>query len=432
MHCRTKNFFLSLALLLATCFSAQYSFAADAAKGEALFKTNCVACHKLGSVLIGPDLTGVKSRWKDEKLLHAFIHNSTEVIAKDAYAKSLFAKFNVVMPPQSLSEEEIGDVVEYVNGGGAPAGGGGATAAAGPAPVFTSVSNDGILGMSYPVSILVLAILLVILISLVFALMRVRNHVTHLARMKELGENAEDESVATGRTWGKKIGWLMKNTNPYFAVCTVIGLISIFFIFDWYHRAQDLGLQIGYAPEQPIKFSHKKHAGELKINCEYCHTGVEKSKSANIPSVNICMNCHKGVSEGPVYGKTEIQKIYDAYNNRKPVKWVRIHNLPDHVYFNHSQHVVAGKVNCDRCHGGIADMDRVSQSSTLEMGWCINCHRETAVNDKNPYYAETFDFIREHNRVKDEMKAKGGKMNFKDQKYTVAQMGGLECSKCHY
>jgi len=150
----------------------------------------------------------------------------------------------------------------------------------------------------------------------------------------------------------------------------------------------------------------------------------------NIYRRDIRMNCHKAVQEGPQYGKDEIQKVLDAYNNRKPIAWVRIHNLPDHVYFNHSVHVVAGKQNCDRCHGGIADMDRVNQNATLEMGWCVNCHRETNVNEQNPYYAGTFDFIAEHNKVRDEMKAKGAK--FTDAKYTVAQLGGLECSKCHY
>jgi len=189
-----------------------------------------------------------------------------------------------------------------------------------------------------------------------------------------------------------------------------------------------IGVYQGYMPEQPIWFSHKIHAGQNGVNCQYCHSGVEKSKVANVPSANVCMNCHKYIQEGTISGTKEIAKIYAAldYNpekqtygeNQKPIKWVRVHNLPDHVYFNHSQHVKVGKIECTECHGEIAKMDTVYQNSLLTMGWCIDCHRKTEVKmEGNAYYNEL------HAKLKEK---------YKGEPITVAKMGGLECAKCHY
>jgi hypothetical protein len=159
------------------------------------------------------------------------------------------------------------------------------------------------------------------------------------------------------------------------------------------------------------------HAGEYGIECEYCHSGATKSKNAWIPSANVCMNCHKLINEGPKYGTEEIQKIYDAIGfdpatkqyiegyEQKPIEWVRIHNLPDHAYFNHAQHVVVGGLECQTCHGPIEEMEVVYQYSTLGMGWCINCHREEKVKTL-------------------------GKEN--PEGLTVEDMGGLDCARCHY
>ena len=198
-------------------------------------------------------------------------------------------------------------------------------------------------------------------------------------------------------------------------------------------ESNSLGYQDGYAPEQPIKFSHKLHACQYEIDCQYCHSGASKGKSAVIPSTNVCMNCHKGISEGPTYGKDEIQKIYDrvgwdpekqVYNDslitKGPVEWVRIHNLPDHVYFNHSQHVVAGGIECQTCHGEIQTMEVVKQENTLGMGWCIDCHRETEVQFTNNEYYDIYHEFHE------ELKA--GKRT----SVTVEDIGGTECQKCHY
>jgi Cytochrome c7 and related cytochrome c len=190
-----------------------------------------------------------------------------------------------------------------------------------------------------------------------------------------------------------------------------------------------IGIQQEYAPEQPIRFSHKLHAGQNGISCVYCHSGAEKSRHANIPSVSVCMNCHKYVQEGPQYGKEEIKKIYAALdydpatqqygNNPKPVKWIRVHNLPDLAYFNHSQHVKVGGIECQTCHGPVEEMEVVKQQSPLTMGWCINCHRTTEVKmDGNAYYTELHDKLK--------------KQYGPGAKITVDKIGGLECARCHY
>ncbi|HZI54385.1 MAG TPA: cytochrome c3 family protein, partial [Chitinophagaceae bacterium] len=226
----------------------------------------------------------------------------------------------------------------------------------------------------------------------------------------------------------------------------------VFFIAGGYFVAKGaigLGRQKDYQPEQPIYYSHKVHAGVNQINCLYCHGNAWESKHAAIPSVNVCMNCHKAIKEyngDPLHdedgkeinGTAEIAKLYkyagfdpnnaEAWDpsKAKPIQWVKIHNLPDHVYFNHSQHVRAGKVQCQTCHGEVTAMDVVHQAADLSMGWCVNCHRETKVDFNysdstggNKFYSI---YERFHNDIK------SGKMD----SVTVKDIGGLECQKCHY
>lgn len=208
-----------------------------------------------------------------------------------------------------------------------------------------------------------------------------------------------------------------------------------------------LGRSKGYQPVQPVYYSHKVHAGTNQISCLYCHGGAQDSKHANIPSVNVCMNCHVTINEyngkekvyredgTEVNGTAEIQKLYKyaGYNpalsktwdpsKAKPVEWVRIHNLPDHVYFNHSQHIKAGKVQCQTCHGEIQKMDEVKQFADLSMGWCINCHRTTQVQFKdNGFYSI-------YQKFHDDLK--NGKLD-SAAGITVEKIGGTECQKCHY
>jgi hypothetical protein len=221
---------------------------------------------------------------------------------------------------------------------------------------------------------------------------------------------------------------LAKNKKLVFFVvlCSIITLGSFGWMGMW-----NTGVQTGYQPVQPIKFSHQLHAGTNQIKCQYCHSGAWKSKNASIPSANVCMNCHKYVQATEKYnGETspEIKKIYAAldYNpetqkygpNKRPIEWIRIHNLPDLAYFNHSQHVNVAGIECQKCHGPIQEMAEVYQYSPLTMKWCINCHKETKVNSKgNAYYDRV---LAAHDKLK------------KGEKVTAAVLGGLECGKCHY
>ena len=185
-------------------------------------------------------------------------------------------------------------------------------------------------------------------------------------------------------------------------------------------EAKALSRTKNYAPDQPIKFSHKVHAGDNRINCKYCHTGAESTKSAGLPSLNTCTNCHNVVQNGRNSGKFEIRKITEAIKQNKPIEWIRIHKLPDHAFFSHAQHVGVGKIDCTTCHGPVQTMDIMKQYSDLSMGWCVNCHRQTRIQyDKNPYYSKNKKFM-EMIRSK------------KIANPTVENIGGLDCMKCHY
>ncbi len=197
---------------------------------------------------------------------------------------------------------------------------------------------------------------------------------------------------------------------------TIIAFILVLMFTVVYLRSVNinlLGINQGYAPEQPIAFSHRLHSGDMQIPCVYCHAGAERSRRAGIPSANICMNCHRFVPAAwskiqienqkakkekrdpqPVVSP-EISKLYRAVSfdskemkfkgkpfSGKPIRWVRVYNLPDFVYFDHRSHVNAG-VTCQKCHGPVETMERVSQFPDLTMGWCVNCHRDVK-NGKIP------------------------------------------------
>jgi hypothetical protein len=257
-----------------------------------------------------------------------------------------------------------------------------------------------------------------------------------LYRVKSHLDSIIEENVEGGRElsrYEKVVKPWLKTLNPTVTallIGTMFGLVA--FVKAYKFGMNEVGVQKGYSPTQPINFSHKIHAGKLEMDCKYCHSTAEKSKSASIPSANTCMNCHKYITMEAKYGgkvSPEIEKIYKAIGwdsensayipnyKQKPIEWVRIHNLPDLAYFNHSQHVVAGKVECQTCHGPIQEMEKVSQFSSLQMDWCINCHKERSVDVANNKYYEDL-----HKRLK----IKGKSV------YTVADNGGLECGKCHY
>jgi len=271
-----------------------------------------------------------------------------------------------------------------------------------------------------------LIILSIVLIAISVLLYGIKRHLTVL-------NNEKNKQVAEPSLYERKFRPIIEAWNPTVATLVIAGAVMLFLgAFGYKFGMEEVGVQQGYAPTQPINFSHKIHAGQYEMDCKYCHSTVEKSKSASIPSLNTCMNCHKYVKAAEKYnGKTspEIQKIYNAIGydgdnmeyiegyQQKPIEWVRIHNLPDLSYFNHSQHVVVGKVECQTCHGPIEEMEKVYQFSTLQMGWCIDCHRERGIDsENNDYYEEA------HKNMLTEGK----------DYITVAENGGLECSKCHY
>jgi len=276
-----------------------------------------------------------------------------------------------------------------------------------------------------------LGIFAAILVFIIFILVNIRKVIERIYLDKYPEEKEE-----------KKLHWKQNRKtfrfklfvkHPVVGTMAVGALVTVILgLYGFDYGNKKVGVQKGYAPVQPINYSHELHAGKYKINCQYCHSSADKSKQASIPSASTCMNCHAYVKAKANYNgqvSPEIQKIYNAvgYDSesgtykvgyvQQPIKWIRIHNLPDHAYFNHAQHVKIGKVECQSCHGSIEKMKVVSQQKSLQMGWCINCHREAKVDVANNDYYE---------KLHKDLKA-----NNKDF-ITVAQNGGLECSKCHY
>jgi mono/diheme cytochrome c family protein len=410
----SSRFSLSFLIFLLVCFVSTTSFAQDSikaaggasdplvAQGEAIFKSNCSSCHALGKVKVGPALSGAVGRWGSEAKMIDFIKHPGQTATKDAYAKALLAKFApTVMPNQDfLKDDELKAIVAYIKGGKDPVeGGGGGT----PNPVPGETAKAETPYMLYTLIIIVLILLVIVLILILTVVKR-------YLRDKENTLVAEDKELVNQKFSIKAV----IKSNIFITIVSLL-FIGVAAKSCWV-GLMGIGIEQNYAPKQPIPFSHKLHAGKYKIDCNYCHTGVTKGKQANIPSLNICMNCHSQIKTGPS-GDKALADLRDHYARNTPVKWVRVHNLPDLAYFNHSQHVKVGGIECKTCHGDIENMDVVRQHSNLTMGWCINCHRETAVNGKgNAYYDK---LIADHNK-------------FSKKELTVAEIGGLECSKCHY
>ncbi|MHA8081301.1 cytochrome c3 family protein [Aquirufa regiilacus] len=402
MFCKKSTLvktFLSFAILLA---SVSATFAQDAAEGETLFKNNCAACHNTSDeVLVGPGLKGISERRPIEWIVK-WVHNPQAVIASgDKYANDLYNKFNkaAMTPYPNFTDAQIKSIVAYVDASNAAP----AAPAAGAAP-----AADGAAAPAAQSSGGMLEVLLVgLLIIMVLVLIALLSIVSTLGKITK-GEVSEDNPFM--QRVGENLKALAANSSVKTGILVLALLLGGKATID---AAYGVGIHQGYAPEQPIKFSHKLHAGQNQINCNYCHTGVYEGKGANVPSANICMNCHNAIKrESP-----EIQKIYRALENNEPIQWVRVHNLPDLAYFNHSQHTNVGGLECKNCHGEIEKMEVVEQRSSLTMGWCIDCHRETNVNAKgNAYYDK---LVEVHN--------KDSKTPLK-----VQNIGGLECSKCHY
>ncbi|HAF46989.1 MAG TPA: cytochrome C [Cryomorphaceae bacterium] len=397
------------------------AFEGDASNGKKLFKSQCASCHKLDKKLIGPALSGVTDKYSEEWLL-AWIRNNAELRASgDADAIAIFEEYNgsVMSAFPSLSDQDIFDILQYtIEGDKKPVPPGGDLAGG------TTVVVEG---KNYDSEITIgLGILLFLMVML-------------LARMKNtlrLVQGKDPVSILdeAGWFWGRLI-----NNKGFVTVSTVV--ITVAFLSQLYGWMMGIGMEQNYQPEQPIAFSHALHAGENQIDCNYCHSSARHSKHSGIPSANVCMNCHMYVDGSEITdnagnlkydgeGSPEIAKIYAAIGwdsenrqyiegyEQRPIKWVRIHNLPDLAYFNHSQHVNAGQLECQECHGPVETMEEVYQYSELTMGWCINCHRETEVQfNKNEYYQDFHEELTE---------------KYHGEKITAEKIGGLECGKCHY
>ena len=384
--------------------------AAAIAAGDALFKNNCVQCHAVNEKVVGPALGGISKR-RPISWIIPWIHNSAKVIASgDAYAVKLYednGKQQMPAFPQ-LSDKEITSIVAWITSqeGGAAATPGGVTKENAGAVDGQAAGADtsGVAGGYTDVLLIVLVVVLIVLVVTLAIIANLMKDVLH--GRKDL--DGRDVEILDQRfDWNK----LYQSTALRGIVGTVFGLVLL---YAGVQSVMAVGLTQGYQPTQPIAFSHKIHAGENQINCAYCHTSVYKGKSANIPSANICMNCHSQIkTESP-----EIKKIYRAIERKQPIQWVRIHNLPDLAYFNHSQHTQVGGIQCQTCHGPIQNMEVVYQYSALTMGWCINCHRETPLNTKgNAYYD---NLVKLHDKSNNAVP------------FTVSSNGGTECSKCHY
>ena len=429
IHIRlTKGLLKSFAFLL--LFSISFTVTAqetavDEARqkeGKQLFKSLCASCHKLDKKLVGPALGGVEER-RENDWLKSWIKNNAEFQKVNAEARKAAEYSPTAMNafPQ-LSDKQIDDILYYTTVGeikkAAPATevGTDTTVAKGSAPEWIIY----LLGAAIVVAFLMIASL--------------------MKQVSELkGNRKADNGVDIKRDLHEL--WEGIKQNTFLQVLFVIFslLIGAYFIFGTLFA---VGVDQNYQPVQPIAFSHKIHAGENKIDCQYCHSSAKHSKHSGIPSVNVCMNCHMNIAEvaegteveynGQILGKAqldkEIQKIYNAAGwdpenleytgNEVPVKWIRIHNLPDFAYFNHSQHVTVAGVECQKCHGPVETMDEMYQFSPLTMGWCIDCHRETNVDLKGNEYYE---------KIHEQLSKKYGV-----EKVTAAQLGGLECGKCHY
>ena len=409
-------------LLFSLSFSAMAQDAIDVARqkeGRKLYNNLCASCHKLDRKLIGPALAGVTER-RENDWLKAWIKNNAALRASgDRDAIAIFNEYNgsVMSAFPQLSDTQIDDILYYTEVGD-------------PKPVLApgAVASTGGQNEAPGWLIYILAAIIISAFLIIAALLKT---------ISEL----KGAPKTPGPLGSLKEVWAGIQQNTFLHVVGVIFLL-LTSAYLGFGTLFSVGVDQGYQPVQPIAFSHKIHAGENKVDCQYCHSSAKHSKHSGIPSVNVCMNCHKNIAEvaegteveynGVILRKNEldkeIQKIYDAAGwdaenleytgETKPIKWIRIHNLPDHVNFVHAQHVTVAGVDCKQCHGPVEEMDEMYQYSPLTMGWCIDCHRETNVDLKgNPYYEKIHKQLAEKYGTKE---------------VTIAQLGGLECGKCHH
>lgn len=418
-----KSVCLVIGLTLAA--SGSVSAQEDAKAGEALFKANCTTCHLVQGKRVGPELLGMSSRYEEDWLI-SWIQNSQAMIASgDPTAVTLFEEWNnlVMTAFPQLSDDDVRNIITFVEAEEArlaagPAEGTGGSGGSGGAGANSDATNFMLIGL---IAVIALAI------AIMFVLGKVVRTLERVVEANQAKLVPVGTTPASSNRFAEMTLKFLKNKKLVGLV--VLILVGVLATAGW-RSMWNVGVHDGYMPVQPIKFSHQLHAGVNQIDCQYCHGGAYKSQNASIPSANICMNCHIGITGQEQYGgetSPEIAKIYRALdydpatgeygNNPKPIEWIRVHNLPDFAYFNHSQHVVVAGVECQTCHGPVETMEELYQFSPLTMQWCIDCHQETEVNADNAYYDQ---LIEAHEKLK------------KGEKLTAAMIGGLECGKCHY
>ena len=378
-------------LLICSILSCNAVIAQD---GKALFISKCQVCHGISKDLTGPALKGfeLKHKWSDRNELLKWIQDPAGYMVNDKYTQDLKEKYGSVMlgyPDMTL--EEVGAITDYINKKAKE------EEEKTKSPKVQSDSsylNSFLLG-AFAIT---LAIILLILMSVNRGL-------------KRMVDEKEGETIFAPIPF-------FRNKTFIVLMVIILSILSGYFITK---GAIELGRTQNYTPKQPIFFSHKVHTGLNQINCLYCHGGAWNSKQASIPSVNVCMNCHKAIhtyEKGPdlfniegkrIDGTKEIEKLFDYANfdpnnpnvwdpdTANPIRWISVHNLPEHVYFNHAQHVKVGNQQCQTCHGEITNMDEVKQFSDLSMSWCINCHRTTGIDFNydstgNAYYSTYLQF----------------------------------------
>lgn len=461
-----RNILIPLFAVLSFSLLAQDSVSVEV--GKTIFRNQCATCHNrdMKSDLTGPALGLAESHWSEfpREDLYQWVRNSQVLIGEGhPRAVAMWEDWKpTTMPPmQQLTDAEIESVFAYIEQQYT------ATPVVATPGVGTAEESEADNTYLY-------WILLILLLVVTFVLTRI---IANLNRMVAVHEGLEKPPVRS----------LLQILTSRSVIGFVLFVLIIFGGYTTVSNGIAFGRQQGYQPEQPIKYSHAMHAGIQGIDCNYCHDGARRSKHAVIPAANTCMNCHRAIKTGSMYGTAEITKIfasigYDPSNDKYmegyesysedtirqiytqwitdqykstnslteldlkgerlvdsqweeiklsltndvkksiygPIEWVRIHHLPDHVYFSHEQHVTIAKLDCQECHGLIETMEVVEQYAPLSMGWCINCHRQTNVQfNDNPYYQT---YARYHEEL-----ASGQR-----DRVTVEDIGGLECQKCHY
>jgi len=454
-----KQILVALTLVFSMALTSRASIheGGDAAKGEQLFKANCASCHKItNEVVAAPGLAGVSDRWAGkDALLVKWVQNPQAAAATgDAYIKGLVAT-NVPlfgwMAGQAVTEADIKDIMTYIKTPPASAAGAGAaptnecqTLEELKADAEKNEEHDGFIWF--------------IIIGVILAIIGVSAANINRSLKNAINEREGLPVEPEVGYWITAKSWMWKNR----VFVAVIGLFLFCYVgVVGYSALMNIGVYEGYTPTQDVWFSHSIHVCQNEIDCQYCHSSAANSKHAGIPSVNVCMNCHKGIKEGKITGTSQINKIYAAIGfdpakgtyiegaEQKPLVWNKVHNLPDHVYFNHSQHVTVGKIDCKQCHGPVdkytvghqATIDEINAQDpasvpglikltkpTLTMGWCLECHNKSQVDlTSSAYYEEM------HKRFEtSEVGLRTIRDIMEDGEVTVREMGGWECGKCHY